>query len=69
MPKPQISIAERRTLTVDEVAAVLGISRATIYNLISDGELESVRIRGRRLVAREQIDALIAKAILPAAAT
>jgi len=40
---------ERLTLSVDEAAQVLGISRTTAYECVRTGELRAVRL-GRRLV-------------------
>ena len=40
---------ERRILSVDETAEILGVGRATAYGAIRRGELPAVRI-GRRLV-------------------
>ena len=37
-------------VTVRQVADCLPISRATIYNLIKDGKLKAVRVRGRMLL-------------------
>jgi excisionase family DNA binding protein len=37
-----------RVLTVNDTAAVLGISRATVYRLVQSGDLRPVRV-GRRL--------------------
>lgn len=41
----------QRFYTVMEVAVVLGVSKSTVYNLIAQGELTSVRIgkRNRRV--------------------
>ena len=39
----------RLTLTVDEAAEALGVSRSTAYSLVQRGELPSVRL-GRRIV-------------------
>jgi excisionase family DNA binding protein len=41
---------ERLTFTVDEAALILGISRATAYNLAKSGKLPAIRISARRLV-------------------
>ena len=40
---------ERLTMTVDEAAEALGISRSHAYELVRSGDLPSVRL-GRRLV-------------------
>ena len=39
-----------RLLGVDEAAAVLGLGRSLVYNLIASGELRTFRIGRRRLV-------------------
>ena len=42
---------ERATLTVEQLAHVLGVSRSTIYEMVHTGELPVAPIRlGRRLV-------------------
>jgi excisionase family DNA binding protein len=41
--------SERLTLTVEQAAAILGVSRAFAYELARTGELPSVRL-GRRIV-------------------
>ena len=43
---------ERLTFTVPEVAAMLGLSRSTAYRLAADGDIPTVRVRGRVLVPR-----------------
>ena len=40
---------ERLTLTVDEAADVLGVSRSLAYELVRRGEIPSLRL-GRRIV-------------------
>ena len=40
---------ERSTMTVEEAARVLGISRSSAYECVRRGELRAVRL-GRRLV-------------------
>ena len=49
-----------RMLSVQEAAGELGISRSLTYELLSSGALRSVKIRRRRLVPREAIEAFIA---------
>jgi excisionase family DNA binding protein len=53
--KPQ----EPLTLSVDETAELLGISRGAAYEAVKSGELPSVRIGRRILVPRAQILALV----------
>jgi excisionase family DNA binding protein len=52
---------ERRALRVNEASALYGISRGTIYVLMSRGELRSVKVLGRRLIPRDAIELMIAE--------
>ncbi len=49
----------RRTYSVDEGAAILGISRTTAYQCVKTKELTSVRFRGRIVISAAVIDALL----------
>jgi excisionase family DNA binding protein len=49
-----------RLLTILEAAAMLGISRSSIYRLFDSGELCWVRVRGRRRVTTAEINRFIA---------
>jgi excisionase family DNA binding protein len=49
----------RQTLTVQEAARVLGISRDAAYQAVSTGEIPSFRIGRRILVSRMAIDRLL----------
>jgi excisionase family DNA binding protein len=48
-PAETAQTGERLTLTADEVAALLGISRSKVYDAIHAGELPSIRF-GRRVL-------------------
>lgn len=48
-------------LTVNEVAAYLGLSRQTVYRLMASDELEYVMVGTRRRVSRAAIDAYLAR--------
>ncbi|MCK0129228.1 helix-turn-helix domain-containing protein [Erythrobacter sp. F6033] len=50
---------QRKTLKVKEVAQALGISRTTIYKLISQGELQRIKLGASTLIAAESVDALL----------
>ena len=50
---------QRRALSVLEAARTCGISRATVYRLIADGKLTTLKIGSRRLVPIAAIDALL----------
>lgn len=49
----------RLTLTVEEAAALLGISRALAYELVSRGELPSLRLGRRVVVPRKALHDLL----------
>ena len=47
---------ERLAYKVTKAAELLDVSRATIYNLISSGELASVMIGGSRRIPASELD-------------
>lgn len=49
----------RLVLTVTEVAAALGISRAHAYELVAQGELPSLRLGRRIVVPRQALERLL----------
>jgi excisionase family DNA binding protein len=49
----------RRALSVREAAHSCGLSRTTLYRLIADGKLLTLKIGSRRLVRPEAIEALL----------
>jgi excisionase family DNA binding protein len=57
------STLERRALSVMETARAVGVSRATIYRLIEQKRLMTLKIGSRRLVPVVEIDALLAKSL------
>lgn len=46
--------------TVPHAAEVLDLSKTTIWNMIRDGQLESVKVRNRRMITRTAIDRYLA---------
>lgn len=50
---------ERSTMTVEEAAVVLGISRTTAYECVRRGELRAVRLGRRLVVPRLVVDQLL----------
>ena len=52
--------ATRRTYSVDEAAAILGISRTTAYECVKTKELPALDFRGRIVISAAVIDALLA---------
>ncbi len=59
MPHSELPAA-RRTYSVDEAAAILGISRTTAYECVKTKELPALRFRGRIVISAAVIDALLA---------
>ena len=54
---------ERLTMTVEEVARALGLSRATAYTLVQQGRLPAIRISDRRwIIPKKAIEQLLASA-------
>ncbi len=49
----------RMMYTVVEAAALLGISKSTAHELITRGELEAVRLGGRRLISPRVLEEII----------
>ncbi len=50
---------ERRALSIKEAAEACGLSRATMYRLLNDGKLTTIKVGARRLVPVTSIDALL----------
>ena len=49
-------------LRVEAAADYVGISRATIYDMIKGGRIEAISFEGRRVIVRESLDRLVAEA-------
>ena len=50
---------DRLTLSIEEAAALLGISRALAYDLVRRGELPQLRLGRRIVVPRRALENLI----------
>jgi excisionase family DNA binding protein len=59
----------RQTLTVDEAAQMLGISRGSVYKAIHNGELPTIRIGGRALILRDAFMRLLRDGLVSAPAS
>jgi excisionase family DNA binding protein len=59
--KSSLDENERRALRVNDAAFAYGIGRSTIYKLMSEGKLATVKIGGRRLIPRDALEALISE--------
>jgi len=54
-----MTITIRRTVKIDEAAAILGISRNGAYNAAKEGSLPTIRIGKRLLVPVAALDRLL----------
>ncbi|HUR18665.1 MAG TPA: helix-turn-helix domain-containing protein [Acidimicrobiales bacterium] len=54
--------AERLTLSVEEAARILGISRAFAYQLVAKKELPAVRLGRRIVIPRKAVEAIVEQA-------
>ncbi len=50
---------DRQFLTVDEVAAITGLSRPTIYRAVKDTTIPSLRVAGAIRIPKWWIDQLL----------
>jgi len=57
--------SERLTLSVDEAALALGISRASAYEAVHRGEIPHIKIGKRMLIPRASLDRMLASADQP----
>lgn len=55
MTKPDLHWTEKLALKPDEVAAIAGVSRSSVYDMINDGTLPHVEMHGRRVVLRDTL--------------
>lgn len=46
-------------VTVEEAARLLGIGRTTMFELIARGNIKSVRLGRRRLIARKNLESFV----------
>jgi excisionase family DNA binding protein len=60
VPAPGQGEQQRLAFSPDEVAAVLGISRDLVYDLLRTGQLRSVKAGRRKLISRLNIEAFLA---------
>jgi excisionase family DNA binding protein len=61
MPRnpPNILPDDRIALRINDAVAVSGLSRSTLYKLHAEGKLRAVKVAGRRLILREDLQALL----------
>lgn len=57
--KKSRTVPEPRAVSVDDAGHMIGVSRRTVYQLITDGALASRKIGRRRLILVASIEALL----------
>jgi len=55
----EVPAQERRAFHIKEAAAIYRLSRSTLYKLMGQGKLRTVKVGGRRLLPIDAIEALI----------
>ena len=58
--RPTLPFDDRMAFSLGEVAALLGLSVATLYAERTRGRLQTIRLAGRRLVTRDQLNEYLA---------
>ena len=67
-PDPKAPPPDSMNLTVREALATMRISRSTFYELVRSNELQIMKIRGRTLVRRIDLEALQERSLVRHAA-
>jgi len=57
----------RMAYSPGEVARIMGIARSTVYAAMDRGDIRSIRLGGRRLIARTEVDRLLSDPASPVA--
>ncbi len=52
---------DRLSYSMSEAARAVGLSQATLFRLVKDGKLETVKIGSRTLVTRVELERLLAQ--------
>ena len=55
------NLVDKIALRIPEAAYVSGLSRSTLYALMGEGKLRSVKVGGRRLILRTDLEAYFAQ--------
>ena len=58
-PHPQVSNFEPLTYRIKDACRVVGIGRSKLYELVAEGRLTIVKIGGRSVVRRTELQRLI----------
>lgn len=61
LTQQQRSQSETILVTIKEAYETLRVSRATLYNMLSDGTFSKVKVRNRTMLHRSEIHAFIGR--------
>lgn len=50
------NVPQQRTYTVEDIAAILDISRSSAYNLVKEGQFNTVRIGNAIRISKKSFD-------------
>ncbi len=56
---------KEKYITPDQAAALLNVTRATIYNYIRDGLLTKYRIKKKPILYKEEVESLLVPRAVP----
>jgi excisionase family DNA binding protein len=54
-----LPVTERAALSVGAAVDYSGLGKSTIYTMLANKKLASIKVGGRRLILRESLDALL----------
>jgi excisionase family DNA binding protein len=60
MSRSDVDVTEPRGFTVNEAAARLSVSRATLYRMRDDNQISFKKIRGRTIVPASEVRRIVA---------
>ncbi len=56
---------QRAALPIDPAADYIGVKRSTIYKFVREGRVRDIKILGRRVVLREDLDRILRESEKP----
>lgn len=59
--KPATVPIPRLSVGVEEAAELLGLGRSSVFNLMKDGQLRSIKVGKRRLIAMSELEAFLSR--------
>ena len=66
MTRDTMSIGDKLVYNVEEASELLSVGRTTVFQLIAEGRIGSLKIGHRRLIPRQDLEAFITALRTPA---